>query len=190
MADLPATGTFKIQTVGKLTERTAAKTGKPYKVYDLQFNDDPQWYNTFWTMDKAPEAEMDLAGTKSYDEKYTSYKFEIEGRGGGGKGNWNPAAAQATVMLAGVEIINGFLALPGHYELWEKSDPKLKPLFQKYVTTVDAASKQIKEKVVSMGALTAETKVAEKASASAGDPGPTPPPNIDAFPDDQEPVDV
>lgn len=187
MANLPEKGTFKVQTIGPKKEGTSKK-GNAWRTYDLQFEGDPQWYNTFWTLKEDPEEGQELNGTKSYDGDYDQYKFEIERQGG--KGQWNPAAANATVMLASVEIVNGFLALGNHYELWEKGDVSLKEKFTKYVATVEAASRQIKERVVSMGSITPEQQTAEKKAQKGGDPGPTPPPELDDIPADEEPVDV
>lgn len=180
--------TVKIQTIGP--RKDIPKKNNPnehWTSWSLQFENDPQWYDTFWVAPKAPEVGQELAGDKSHHEKF-GYKFEIERAGG--KGNWNPAAAQATIMLSAVEMVGNFLAMPGHYQMWDTSDVKLKPLFSKYVATVDAAAKQIKEKVVAMGAIGAESKKVETTHGADGDPGPAPPPNIEEFPADQEPVDV
>lgn len=185
----PEKGTFKIATVGPKKEGTSKKTGKPYRTYDIQFENDPQWYNTFWTLEKDPEEGMELSGTKSYNSDYDNYAFEINRPGG--KGNWNPAAANATVMLASVEIVNGFLSIGNHYELWEKGDVSLKEKFSKYMATVEAASKQIREKVIGMGSLNVEQKKSETPAAkTSGDPGPTPPPEIEGWPEGEELVDV
>ncbi len=188
MADLPEKGTFKIQTIGPKKEGTSKK-GNPYRTFDLQFEGDPQWYNCFWTLKEDPTEGQELTGQKSYDSNYDSYKFEIDRPGG--KANWNPAAANATVILASVEIVNGFLALGNHYELWEKGDIALKAKFEKYVATVSAASTQIKDKVVSMGSLSPEEKKPDtKKPATSGDPGPTPPPDVDGWPEGEEPQDI
>lgn len=186
MSDLPKKGTFKIQTIGPMKTGTA-KSGNKWRTFELQFEGDPQWYNTFWTPKEDPAEGKELTGEKSYDENYSSYKFEIDRQRG--KNNWNPAAANATVMMAAAEVVNGFLRLGNHYELWEKGDEKLKPKFEKYVSTVVAASDTMKEKVVSMGGLAPEQKTAEKKSGD-GDPGPTPPPDLDEIPVDEELVDV
>lgn len=187
--------TVKIATVGQ--KKNIPKKGKQnefWTSWGLQFEDDGNWYDTFWLAKEDPVVGQSLTGTKTHDEQY-GWKFDID-RGFGNKSNWNPAAAQATVMLAAVEVVNGFLALPTHYELWDKSGEgengkKLKDKFSKYLATVDAASKQLKEKVVAMGALSAETKKTEtNQAATSGDPGPTPPPNLEEFPADQEPVDL
>lgn len=183
----PEKGTFKIETIGPMKSGTSKK-GNKWRTFQLQFEGDAQWYDTFWTKDTDPEVGGELTGTKSYDGDYDQYKFEIERQGG--KSNWNPAAANATVMLASVEIVNGFLQLGDHYELWEKGDEKLKPKFDKYVATVVAASTRIKEQTVGMGSLNPEQKKAEKKSRGDGDPGPTPPPDIDEIPADEEPVDL
>lgn len=185
---LPETGTFKIASVGPVKTGNSKKTGKPWRVFSLQFEGDPQWYDTFWTVDGEASVGQELKGTKSFDGEFDSYKFEIERQGG--KGNWNPAAANASVMIATAQVISGFLALPGHYELWVEGSEKLKPLFQRYIATLEAASKQIKEKVIGMGSLAPEEKVAEKSTANSGDPGPTPPPDIEGWPEGQEPVDI
>lgn len=184
----PEKGKFKIATVGPKKEGTSKK-GNPYRTYELQFEGDVQWYNTFWTLKEDPVEGMELSGTKSYNDKYDNYSFEIDRPGG--KSNWNPAAANATVMLASVEIVNGFLSLGNHYELWEKGDVALKEKFQKYVATVEAASKQVREKVLGMAPLNAEQKTSEKpAKSSSGDPGPTPPPDIEGWPEGEEPVEI
>lgn len=188
----PEKGTFKIQTIGPKKEGTSKK-GNAYKTYDLQFGGDANWYNTFWTKKEDPENGMELSGTKTYDEKFNSYKFEMEW--GGGKNNWNPAAAQATVMSGAVALVAGFLAIPANYDLWTSDKPedakKLKLLFDKYVLTIETVSKRLKEAVVSMGSLTPEQKTIEKsASANSGDPGPTPPPNVEGWADGEEEINL
>lgn len=186
MPELPIKGTFKIQTVGPEKSIPNKKDpNRPWKSWGLQFEGDPQWYDTFWVSPDKPVEGQELTGTKSYDEQWSTYKFEIERQGG--KSNWNPAGAQATVMLAAVEIVNGFLRLGNHYEMWDKGDVALKARFEKYVATVSAAAGQIREKVISMGALQPQEKVAEKKSEGTGDPGPTPPPDIEGWPEGQGP---
>lgn len=187
MADLPEKGTFKIETVGPKKEGTSKK-GNPYRTYDLQFEGDSTWYNTFWTKKEDPEVGMELKGTKSYNDNYDNYSFEIEREGG--KSNWNPAGANATVMLASVEVVNGFLSIGDHYDLWDKGAPELKAKFDKYLATIDSVAPRIKEKVVGMGSLAPEQKTAEKKSSGTGDPGPTPPPEIEGWPEGEEPQDI
>lgn len=184
---LPEKGTFKIQTIGPMKSGTSKK-GNPWRTFDLQFEGDPQWYGTFWTPKEEPETGKELSGTKSFDSEYNSYKFEIDRAGG--KMNWNPAAAQATVMSASVQLVAGFLAIPGHYEKWLKDDPELKKLFSKYIETVNVISKRVKEMVIGMGSINAESKTVEKKPVNQGDPGPTPPPVTDDWPPDEEPVDI
>lgn len=184
---LPDTGTFKIETIGPIKEGVSKK-GNAWKVYQIQFEGDPQWYGTFWTLKEDPEEGKELTGTKSYDNDYDQYKFEIERQGG--KSNWNPAGANATVMLASVEIVNGFLAIGDHYELWEKGDKTLKAKFDKYLATVVAVIPRLKEQTISMGSLKSEEKTGESSSSNDSDPGPTPPPELDDIPADQEEVDI
>lgn len=170
--------TVKIQTVGPEKSIPNKKDpNKPWKSWSLQFENDAQWYDTFWLDAEAPVVGQELTGTKSHDEKW-GYKFERDRAGG--KAGWNPAAAQATVMAGAVALTAGFLAIPAHYELWASTDPeagkKLKPLFDKYIATVEAVSKRLKDSVVGMGSLNPEQKTGDKPAANNGDPGPTPPP--------------
>lgn len=193
MADLPETGTFKIQTVGPMKSGTSKK-GNPYKTFDLQLEGDPGWYNTFWTPKEDPQVGMELKGTKSYDEKFNSYKFEIDRAGG--KPNWNPAAAQATVVVAASQVVAGFLAVPEHQKLWASTVPedgeKCKKLFDKYMTTVDVVAKRVREMVVGMPGMAPEQKTAEQPPrVNDGDPGPeAPPPGVENWTDGEEEVNV
>ncbi len=186
--NLPEKGTFKIQTIGPRKDGTNAK-GNPYVIYDLQFEGDATWYNTFWSSKEDPIVGTELKGEKGYNQKYDSYQFQIEREGG--KGNWNPAGAQSTIVLASVTIVNGFLSIPGNYEAWEKGSPELKPKFDKYVETVRSASVRLKEMAVSMGAVQSEQQIASKNEPKGtGDPGPTPPPDIPGWPEGEEPVNI
>ena len=187
MADLPAKGTFKIQTIGPRKDGTNAK-GNPYAIYDLQFDGDPTWYNTFWPSKEAPAVGNELKGEKSYNDKFNSYQFKIEREGG--RSNWNPAGAQSTIILASVTVVNGFLSIPGNYEAWEKGAPELKAKFEKYVKTVESASTKLKELAVSMGSIQAEQPVASSQPKGTGDPGPTPPPQIEGWPEGEEPANI
>ncbi len=179
MSDLPERGTFKVQTVGPpKTIPNKKDPNKPWKSWSLQFEGDVNWYDTFWLEKDDPVVGQEMAGTKSYDEKWNTYKFELERQGG--KANWNPAGAQATVMLAAVELVNGFLAIPGNYEKWQKDDKELKKEFDKYILTAQVVSGRIKDMVVGMGAMQAEQKTAGKRATPPprddGDPGPAAPP--------------
>lgn len=190
MAELPEKGTFKIKMVGPHKSIPNKKDqNNPWHSWTLQFEGDNNWYETFWLEKADPVEGQELAGTKSYDEKWNTYKFEIDRQGG--KSNWNPAAAQATVMLASVELVNGFLAIPGNYEKWQKDDKDLKKEFDKYILTANVVSKRLKDMVVGMGAMQTEQKTAEKKAADSGDPGPTPPPEGEEdWPTNEEEVDV
>ena len=119
MASLPEKGTFKIATIGPKKE--IPKKDKPnehWTSYSLQFEGDSNWYDTFWTKPEEPTVGMEITGTKDEHEKF-GLQFAMERQGG--RSNYNPANAQATVMLAAVELVNGFLAIGDHYELWEKA---------------------------------------------------------------------
>lgn len=176
--------TVKIQTVGPEKKIPNKKDeNNPYRSFGLQFEGDPEWYDTFWTEKEDPQVGQELTGTKSEDPKW-GMKFETERKGG--RGNWNPAGAQATVMLAGVEAVNGFLSLPGMYELWEKNDPSTREKFKKYLATVDSAANQLKQRVVAMGSMQQEQKTEEKSERSSGEPGTVAPPEIDSFPPEEE----
>ena len=180
---LPEEGKFTVQSIGPVKNGTSKSTGRPYKIYSLQFQGDPQWYDTFWSRDDEPKDGMELEGTKSYDGKYDSYQFQISRAGG--KANFNPAAAQAAVIGASVAVINGFLAIPKHYELWaaNKSE-ELKPLFEKYMQTIETVSKRMKTMTVGLGSIQGEAQKSETTSAAPandGDPGPVPPPDMDMF---------
>lgn len=185
--------TVKVQTVGPEKSIPNKKDpNKPWKSWSLQFEGDAQWYDTFWLAPEPPVAGQELSGTKAHDEKW-GYKFEMERQGG--KTQWNPAAAQATVMGAAASVVNGFLSIPNHYKLWvsdtEDDAKQLRPLFDKYLVTVETVAKRLKESVVSMGSLNAEQKTATKNSSTSGDPGPTPPPaGPGGWPPEEDEVDV
>lgn len=181
MANLPEEGKFTIASIGPMKSGTSKK-GNPWRVFSLQFSGDPTWYDTFWTPKEEPSVGMELEGKKSYDEEFTSYKFDI--KRDGGKSSWNPAGANATVMLASVEIVNGFLALPGHYELWDKGDKTLKEKFDKYLATVAAVVPRMKDQTIGMGSLSAEAPGGTAPAQKSGDPGPAAPPDIATYPGD------
>jgi hypothetical protein len=184
----PSKGTVKIQTIGPVKEGTSKK-GNPYRVFQLQFVGDPQWYNTFWLGKEDPKEGAELIGEKSYDDQFKSWNFNMDNPNG--KSSWNPASAQATVMLGAVELVSGFLAIPKYQAMWENNDPLMKPIFDKYLATVEVVSKRLKEAVVGMGSLQAETKTGARTSpGNDGDPGPTPPPDVDSWPDGETAVDV
>ena len=190
MASLPEKGTFKIATVGPKTERPKKDNpNEHWTSYSLQLEGDPNWYDTFWTKKEEPTVGMELSGTKEEHEKF-GLQLKLDWEGNGGKRNFNPAAAQATVMLASIELVNGFLAVGDHYELWEKGDIALKAKLDKYVESVVSVSNRVKEAVVNMGSLQKEEKVADKVSKPSGDPGPTPPPDIEGWPEGEEPQDI
>lgn len=186
---LPEKGTFKIQTLGPKKDIPNKKDeNHPWRSWSLQFEGDPNWYDTFWLAKEDPTVGQELTGTKSEDPKF-GLKFETE-RQGGGKSNWNPAGAQSTIMHAAATVVQGFLSIGNNYELWEGNDPKVKENFAKYVNTVASVADTLKEKVVAMGALSQETKVAEKKSASSDEPAPGTPPEIPGWPEDEEEVEV
>lgn len=177
-----------IATVGPMKEIPNKKDEhSPWHSWSLQFKDDSQWYDTFWLQKEDPVVGQELSGNKSEDPKW-GLKFELDRQGG--KSNWNPAAAQATVMLAAVTLVNGFLSIPANYKLWDENDEKAKKQFAKYIATVESVGKQIKEKVVAMGAMNPETKTAEKSTSGSADPGPGTPPEVEGWPEGEEPVDV
>lgn len=187
---LPDKGTFKIQTIGPKKE--IPKKDKPnehWTSYSLQFEGDPNWYDTFWTKPEEPAIGMEITGEKDEHEKF-GLQFKMERTGGGGKGNWNPAAAQSTVLLASVELVNGFLAIGDHYDLWAKGDVSLKGKLDKYLASVESVSNRVKDMVVNMGSLQKEEKVATKQPTSNGDPGPSAPPEIEGWPEGEEPQDI
>lgn len=190
----PTKGTFKVQTVGpKKNIPNKKDPNNPWASWSLQFEDDPNWYDTFWLAKEDPIVGQELTGTKSYDDKWNTYKLELDRQGG--KSNWNPAAAQATVMTGAANVVAGFLSLPGHYELWAspKSEDakKLKAKFDKYLVTVEVVAKRLKDSVVGMGSMQPEQKTATKSAAPDGDPGPTPPPDIEeTWADGEEQVDL
>ncbi len=189
MASLPEKGTFKITTIGPKKE--IPKKDNPnehWTSYSLQFEGDVDWYDTFWTKKEDPEVGMEITGEKDEHEKF-GLQFKME-RQGGGRGNYNPANAQATVMLASVELVNGFLSVGDHYELWEKGDTSLKPKLEKYVASVVSVSNRVKDAVVNMGSLQKEEKVADKPLDNSGDPGPSAPPEIEGWPAGEEPQDI
>lgn len=191
---LPETGKFKIQTVGPIKTGTSKK-GNAWRAFSLQFEGDSTWYDTFWMPKEDPEVGGELSGTKSYDDQFKSYKFEVD-RNGGGKNNWNPAGAQATVMHAAASTVTGFLAIPEHYKLWVSDAPEdakqLKKLFDKYIATVEAVGKRMKDSVVGMGSMQPQQQAgATKTSGTTdGDPGPTPPPEIETWPEGEEEVQI
>lgn len=189
---LPEKGTFKIATIGPKKEIPKKDNkNEHWTTWSLQFEQDPNWYDTFWVLDNDPEVGQELTGEKTEHEKF-GLQFAID-RPGGGKRNWNPAGAQSTIVLASVEIVNGFLSLGNHYELWEKGDATLKEKFKKYVATVEVASKQLKEVALGVGSINAEEKVADKpAQNKASEPAPSTPPAIEGWPENngEEEVDV
>lgn len=167
--ELPQSGSFKVSVIGPVKEIQNKKDpNHPWKTYDLQFEGDPNWYNTFWVRETPPEEGETLKGTKmEADRKEWGLKFELERQGG--KKNWNPAQAQATVFVASATVLNGFLSLGDHYKLWSENDPKLKPLFQRYLATVDNVAGQVKDKIVAMGKIEAESKTSESSTTSGSE---------------------
>ncbi len=164
MANLPEKGTFKIQTIGPKKE--IPKKDKPsehWTTYSLQFEGDAQWYDTLWNKPEDPQTGMEVTGEKTEHDRF-GLQFKPEYKGGGNRANFNPAAAQATVMGASVAVVNGFLSLPGHFELWDKNDPSVKAKLDKYLASVESVSKRLKEAVVNMGSLQKEEKIADKKS--------------------------
>jgi len=189
MAELPEQGKFKIATIGPKKDIPKKDKSGNWTSYSLQFEEDPNWYDTFWLAEEPPVEGQELSGTKSEHEKF-GLQFAVDRPAGRGKGNWNPAGANATVMGAAVDLVNGFLSIGENYALWEKSDEKVKENFTKYINTVDSVAKQLKEKVVAMGPMQQEQKTAEKTSNAGGDDGVGTPPNIPGWPEGEEEQDV
>lgn len=186
MSDLPQKGTFKIATVGP--KKDIPKKDNPHEFwssYSLQFQGDPNWYDTFWTAKETPTEGLELTGTKSEHEKF-GLQFSVDRPNS--KSNWNPAGAQASVVGAAVDVVNGFLSLGNNYELWKTNDKEVKVLFNKYMATVESAAKQVKEIVVSLGKLNPEQKVADTTSTVAKSPNN--PPEIEGWPEDEHEVEV
>ena len=190
MPQLPEEGKFKIAAVGPVKTGVGKTSGKPYKVYSLQFDGDQQWYDTFWSDKEDPKVGQELEGKKEYDEKFDSYKFNAKRSGNFA---FNPAAAQATVVLGSINLVTSFLSIPEYRKLWEENGKELKATFDKYVDTVKAVNGRVKDMVTSMGSLSAEAKTGEKTSTpppDGGDPGPQAPPDFSGFPEGDEEVNV
>lgn len=173
-------GKFTIEKVGPMKSGVSKKTQRPWRTFDLQFAGDPQWYNTFWTLEGDPKEGQELEGKKSYDGEYDSWKFEINRPGG--KNTWNPAGANAAVMASAVAAVNGYLGLsPEYLKRWEEKRPKNQEPFEHYLFTVTSVANHLKGEVVKMGG-TPEVKTGEAPASEPGDPGPTPPPEIESYP--------
>jgi len=186
----PQKGSFKIQVVGPKKDIPNKKDpNRPWTSWDLQFEGDPNWYNTFWLEKETPVVGQELSGTKLQDEKWGP-KFEVERQGG--KQNWNPAGANATIMLAASNLVGQYLLMDSeHFELWKKKRKAGQTPMDHYLTTVVATAKLLKQEVVGMGGTNQETPAAGTANAAAtndsGDPGPvTPPPGVETYPGEED----
>ena len=163
--DLPQEGKFVIQTIGPVKNGTSKASGKPYKIYDLQFEGDPNWYGTFWSPKEDPQVGQELSGKKSYDSEYSSFKFEIAREGG--KGNWNPAGANATLTLAAANVVGNYLALDPQYKKeWESKRKEGEPAFAHYLRTVRDVAKLMKDDVVALGSIGTENQTGQSSSAA------------------------
>lgn len=177
--ELPVEGKFVIQTIGPVKTGTSKASGKPYKIYDLQFEGDPNWYGTFWSPKEDPQIGQELSGKKSFDSEYNSYKFEIAREGG--KGNWNPAGANATLFLAAATTVGDFLALdPKHLEEWATKRNKDEPPFAHYLRTVRDVAKLMKDDVVALGSIGADQQAGQSTSAAPAAGGSTP--QVESYP--------
>ncbi len=175
-----------IQTLGPKKDIPNKKDpNSPWKSWSLQFKDDPTWYDTFWLAKEDPTVGQELSGTKSIDEKWGP-KFELERQGG--KSSWNPNAANATVVLAAVHAVNGWLALdPKNKKDWEGKAKEGEVPFQHYLRTITDVAKVMKADVTAMGGIKEETKTTTESSA-APQVSNNEPPSMESFPPDEEDV--
>ena len=177
--ELPVEGKFTIQTIGPVKNGTSKASGKPYKIYDLQFEGDPNWYGTFWSPKEDPQVGQELSGKKSYDSEYSSYKFEIAREGG--KGNWNPAGANATLFLAAATTVGNFLALdPKHLSDWAAKRKEGEVAFSHYLRTVADVAKLMKDDVVALGSIGTEQQAGQSNSSAPSAGGNTP--QVESYP--------
>lgn len=164
-------GKFRIQTVGA-PKSGVSKAGKQWKTYDVQFENDVQWYSMFWSETDPPAIGQEFEGKKEYNDQFNTYQFNR--KFAGNKANWNPAAANATVMGAAIALVNGFLGLsPKYFEEWEKKRRDKQTPVDHYMETVLAMAQSLKQEVVKMGGNETMTATeASKAPVDDGDPGP------------------
>lgn len=165
----------KIESVGPVTRGTSKASGKPYTIYDLQFEGDTTWYSTFWSRDDEPKAGMELEGETEFNDKFDKWNFKV---GGGFKKTYNPAAANAAVFNAAVAAVNGYLSLDNHFDQWKKQRKEKEHPFNQYMDTVSKAAEILKEKVIGLGSMN-ETPAPKQPDNNDGDPGPQEPPNTD-----------
>lgn len=167
-------GKFKIQSVGPVKTGVAKNSGKPWKVYSLQFEGDGQWYDCFWTSKEDPAVGAELSGKKEYDDEYNSYKFNMGFAGA--KANWNPSGANATVLCAAVNLVHDFLTLdPSYLKEWQAKKGEKQSPSAYYVQTVVAIAKELKTEVAGMGGDAVQKGSTNESSKGDGDPGPTAP---------------
>lgn len=180
-----------IQTLGPKKDIPNKKDpNSPWKSWSLQFIGDPTWYDTFWLAKEDPVVGQELSGDKKDDEKWGP-KFELERQGG--KSGWNPSGANASVILAAVNAMNGWLTLESaNKKDWESKRKEGEVPFSHYLRTVKDIAKIFKADAVEMGG-TAEAKAGEtKVNAAPQTSANASPPELDAFPpgDGEEDVDL
>lgn len=171
-------GKFKVQTVGPEKSIPNKKDpSRPWKSWDLQFEGDASWYNTFWVEDIPPVVGQELEGDKQDDEKFGLQFKKKWDKGAGNKSTWNPNAANANVMEAAVHLVHGFLSLdPEHLAVWKQKRGKDQDAVSHYVATIFAIADQLKAQVVKMGGQNeAQTAATPPSKPTDGDPGPVAP---------------
>lgn len=180
---------YKVQTLGPMKEIPNKKDpNSPWKSWSLQFEGDPSWYDTFWLGKEEPTVGQELTGTKSVDEKWGP-KFELERQGG--KSSWNPSGANATVVAAAVDAVNGWLTLEmANKKDWESKRKDNELPFQHYLRTVMDVARVLKSGVVNMGG-TPEAKAGETiVNAAPQTNTDAMPPDLESFPTGEEEVDL
>lgn len=182
-------GKFKIQTVGPVKEGVSKKTNKPWKVFDIQFYEDANWYATFWTDATPPAVDQELTGKKEWNEEFKNYQFNMGFAGA--KQNWNPSGANSTLVGVAAQIVHDAFELGmTTVDDWNKRAKAGESMMQHYLRTVVETATLLKPEVTKLGG--GETKVAETTSSTPtgeGDPGPVPPGTED-WPSGQEPVEL
>lgn len=179
MADAPVKGKFKIAVIGKPKKGTSKSTGKPYTIHELQFEQDPNWYSTFWNRDTEPVVGEELEGTKSWDDSYQegNWKFEMERQGFKG-GSFNPASANATIYAAAANIAHNWLSIdPENYKKWLAAKPEGTDPFVYYIDTIGKIAGAGKEAVTKMGAAPKAPESQENSSAPKEPSAPSQPIN-------------
>lgn len=184
---------FKIQTLGPPKAIPNKKDpSNPWKSWGLQFEGDPAWYDTFWLAKEDPVEGQELEGTKSVDEKWGP-KFEIARQGG--KGSWNPTGANATVILAAVHMVNGWLTLdPKNKKDWEAKRKESEVPMVHYIRTVSEIAGMVKGEVIKMGGTVTEVKGSETKATpvQTSTPESGMPPELESYPpaDGEQEVDL